>query len=158
MFKRFLSIILSLFLSACQAVTSTPHKPNKSDSPIQNALDKHLAQWQKADIHNYSYVFQRSCFCMRDYTKAVLITVDNDVVVDAKFADSKGNLPDQLKINRQPISYLFDKIQDAIDRKAHSINVKYNEQFGYPTSISIDYDQQIADEELYLRASDFKAE
>ena len=156
MFKLFLLTTLSLFLSACQAVTPTTPEPNKPVSPIQDTLDKHLAQWKKADIHSYRYVFQRSCFCMREFTKPVLITVDNDVVVEAKFADSKENLPNRLKDNRQPINYLFAKIQDAIDRKAHSINVKYNEQYGFPTSISVDYDQRMADEELYLKASNFQ--
>ncbi|CAB9496923.1 RHOD [Seminavis robusta] len=50
---------------------------------------------------------------------------------------------------------LFDKIQDGIDRLADDIQVVYNLEWGYPEDISIDYDQQIADEEFYATASNF---
>jgi hypothetical protein len=41
-------------------------------------------------------------------------------------------------------------IKDAIARNASSLTVKYDPKLGYPTQINIDYDQQMADEELYL--------
>lgn len=47
-------------------------------------------------------------------------------------------------------------IQDAINRKAFSLNVRYSARFGYPTQIDIDYDSQIADEEKYLTIENFK--
>ena len=42
---------------------------------------------------------------------------------------------------------LFDVIQDAIDRDAAEIRVTYAAS-GYPDEVWLDYDEQIADEEL----------
>jgi hypothetical protein len=52
--------------------------------------------------------------------------------------------------NYNSIPKLFDLVQDAIAKKAHSLSVTYHPTLGYPTQINIDYDQQMADEELYL--------
>ncbi len=142
-----------LLLTAC---TATPASPKAVTSDIQQTLNKQLALWEKAAIDNYSYVFQRSCFCTPEYTKAVLVRVREGNVVDARFKDSNKVLPKALERNRQTIKNLFDIIQNAINRKAASIKVKYDPKYAYPGSIAVDYDAQIADEELYISAKDFK--
>ena len=86
----------------------------------------------------------------------VLIRVKNNTVTEARFKDTNQPIPEKLKGNRQTISMLFKTIQDAINRKAHSIKVKYDEKYGYPTSIAVDYDVRMADEELYLSAKNLQ--
>lgn len=50
---------------------------------------------------------------------------------------------------------LFGRIQGAIDREAADIRVVYNEMWGYPEEIYIDYNFMMADEEFYTTVSDF---
>lgn len=151
MFKILVVFALTLSLSACMAAKE---KPDKSAFNAQQSLDKHLLQWKKAKIHDYTYEFRRSCFCLQDYTKPVLISVKKGKITQAFLKENNKPLTDELKGNRQTINMLFLAIQDAIDKKAHNIKVKYNKQYGYPMSISVDYNEQIADEELYLYAKD----
>merc|ERR1712187_81012 len=47
---------------------------------------------------------------------------------------------------------LFTIIQDAINANAFRVSVEYDEEHGYPTSIAIDYDEMIADEEFFVTA------
>ncbi|MEH2050193.1 DUF6174 domain-containing protein [Nostoc sp.] len=47
-------------------------------------------------------------------------------------------------------------IQDAINRNAFSLNVRYNSKLGYPTQIDIDYNSQIANEEIFLTIENFQ--
>lgn len=144
-------------LSACNSTGGKPPTyPEKPISPYQQTLNKYKQRWQQANINNYQYTFQRSCFCMRDYTKAVITTVKNNNVIDAHWKGSKKPLGDKFKNNQQTINYFFAKIQDAIDKKAAVITVKYNEQYGYPETLSIDYNKMIADEELWLSAKNFR--
>ena len=78
--------------------------------------------------------------------------VRNDTV-DAAFAVKDGTpAPDDM-LWLPTLDNLFDQIQSAIDRSATSISVRYNLTYGYPLSINIDYDEKIADEELYVTAS-----
>jgi len=161
MYKLLTIIIFSLSFSACTIATTAKTRETNNDvkkptSSVQESLKTHLAQWKKASLTSYSYEFRRSCFCMRDYTKPVLIRVKNNAVVDARFKDNHKPLSEVFKQNKQTINRLFKTIQEAIDRKAYSIKVKYHEQYSYPISIMVDYDKQMADEELYLSAKDLK--
>lgn len=153
MFKIFIVIALTLPLSACMA---TKVKPIKSVPTAQQSLDKHLQQWKNAKISHYSYEFRRMCFCPQEYTKPVIIHVKKGNITQARIKENNKLLPDSLKRNRQTISMLFAKIQDAINKKAHNVTVKYNKQYGYPMSINVDYNKMIADEELSITAKNLK--
>ena len=77
--------------------------------------------------------------------------VRNDTV-DAAFVAEDGTpaKPDML-VNWLPtIDGIFDQIQSAIDRSAYSMTIRYNETYGYPEGLSIDYNVMMADEELYV--------
>jgi len=51
---------------------------------------------------------------------------------------------------------LFDTIQRALDGEAHSVNIVYSQQYGFPTSIRINYDASVAARgPLSLEISDF---
>ena len=46
-----------------------------------------------------------------------------------------------------PIEGLFALIQNAITQNAARIEVSYDETYGYPAELFIDYDERMADEE-----------
>ena len=149
-----LLLLVMLALSGCEHAQPIPINPviGGGEGAAQTALNANYQRWQQAGIHDYRYEFQRSCYCMQEFVQPVLITVKNDLVVDARFKESNLPLPDDFEDNQQAVPYLFEKIQDAINRNAASINVDYDAQYGYPANISIDYDTRMADEELYLTA------
>ena len=152
MSKLSLVFIISFFLSGCAGAEKNIDKPVSA----QQVLNTHLAQWKKTRSEKYVYEFRRNCFCPPDYRKPVIIRVNKNEVMDARFKDSNKPLPSGLKGNRRTIDSLFQAIQDAINRKAYSIKVKYNQQYGYPESIAVDYHKMMSDEELYLSVKDFK--
>lgn len=45
------------------------------------------------------------------------------------------------------IAEIFDDIQRAIDERAASVRVDFDESLGYPREVHIDVDERIADEE-----------
>ena len=56
-------------------------------------LDGAMAKWKSAGLHDYSYQFQRSCFCPEDYRRAVIITVRRDSIAGVVFADTRAAVP-----------------------------------------------------------------
>jgi asparagine synthetase A len=145
-------------MTACYTPGSHPVKPGDDVpvSPAQQQLDKYQARWQQQNIQKYTYIFQRGCYCPREYTRPVKLKVKNQQVVRAKFVDTGELLPANLQGNKQTVTDLFNLIQRAIDKNAFRITAEYDEQYGYPTSISIDYDERIADEEVYISAKRLK--
>jgi hypothetical protein len=153
-----LTPLIALSLTACQGNSTLPNKPddNTPVSPLQHQLDKYQARWQQQNIQNYTYTFQRGCFCPREYTRPVKLKINNQHVAQAEFADTGEPLPPNVQGNKQTVTDLFRLIQSAIDKNAFRIIAKYDEQYGYPISINIDYDERIADEEVYVSATGLK--
>lgn len=90
-----------------------------------------------------------------------MVTVEGGVVTEVVYADdadeefTPGDAPnDDIKERVPSVDGLFDKIQGGIDQSAFAITVTYGEVYGNPTSIYIDYDEMIADEELHVFAGD----
>ncbi|MBD2213700.1 hypothetical protein H6G27_28105 [Nostoc linckia FACHB-104] len=112
--------------------------------------------WNQQNILNYRYTFSNGCFCIPDARGPVVIEVRNGQTVSITSVATGQPVDPQFFQNYNTIPKLFNVIQDAINRKASSLNVKYEPRLGYPTQIDIDYNTQIADEEIYLTIENFQ--
>ena len=159
--KIFIVLVSFLFLTACVEETQTIiDKPSAVDETrtiiehprvVDETLDKNKKLWEKINIKNYSFVVQRSCFCPHQEKKQ--ITVKKAKLFEAKFIPSNNPVEDTSK--EKTITAYFDMIQDALDKNAHQVTVVYDKTYGFPASISIDQDKQMADEEIYYTITHF---
>ncbi|MDZ7958638.1 MAG: DUF6174 domain-containing protein [Aulosira sp. DedQUE10] len=141
--------------------------PAISQSPIQVAQSPAIANtnlqpfrmnrrvWNQQRIRNYSYKLSRNCFCTEEARGPVLIKVRNGQMTSITDKNGKKVNPELFQ-QYDTIPKVFSVIRDAIAKKAFSLTVNYNKKLGYPTQINIDYNSQMADEELYLTIEDFK--
>jgi hypothetical protein len=108
------------------------------NGPEQNELNANLARWEAAEIEDYRFRFRRMCFCI--FIDPVTIEVRAGQIASVVNADS-GTVADTTQMSGYflTVDARFEVIQDAIDREAHSLEVEYRTQRGYPTSIGIDY-------------------
>ncbi|MBC6429562.1 hypothetical protein FM036_01235 [Nostoc sp. HG1] len=137
-------------------IAQSPPKNNLNLRRAEKRLEFNRRFWNQQNIYNYSYELSNSCFCIGDARGPVVIKVRNGQTTSiTSVATGKPVNPEYFQ-NYNTIPKLFDVIQDAINRKAFSLNVRYNARFGYPTQIDIDYNSQIADEERYLTIENFK--
>lgn len=120
------------------------------DHGTKGELEDHIDEWVAKGPASYEYVQTQLCFCHPDYTKPYRIRVQAGKVVDARDAETGAPAPEQYVARTVP--ELFAVIQDALDRDADRLDVAYDPELGYPTSIVIDYERQAADEELTLEA------
>lgn len=126
-------------------------------NPLQDAKDN-KAKWESSlgGVNSYIYTFQRRCFCSEEYVRPRRVTVlDNVVQQHVSFADSNGFglLPES--ITTESIEYVFDMLIDGIAAgEWDSVEVIYDPTYGYPTSVNIDKDFQMADEEISISISD----
>lgn len=161
-FKLVLTAILSLSflvptLQASELTLVKPKLPSVNQlKQAQAQLNQAQAKWRKTQPQHYSFSLQRSCFCPPEYNKPILIRVFKGKVQQASLMPEGKPLPVERKAEAYPIEGAFKIIQEAIKRRAASITVNYNKQYGYPTTISIDYSTMIADEETYISIKDFK--
>ena len=55
------------------------------------------------------------------------------------------------------IDKIFAELENAREGGADTVTVTYDDAYGYPKEVSIDFEQQAADEEIYLTISNFEA-
>lgn len=125
------------------------------NAPERVALNANRLMWQAHNVYHYQYTLRVSCFCPREITDPVVIEVKNGVPVSvgsSETAVSKADFFDDF----DTIDELFLIVDEAIDQDPARLDVTYDEEFGFPSNVYIDYDFQIADEELGFTVSDFK--
>ena len=107
------------------------------------------ARWEQRGPANYSYQFQRGCFCGGGSTEAVRITVADGIVTSVvRESDGQAVPPDQITLFfRITIDSLFDIVGDALE-DASTVSAAYHPFWGYPTQVAIDYILNAADDEV----------
>ncbi len=118
----------------------------------EGELEQMWARWTDTGITDYSYRFQRLCFC--GSVDPVIVEVrDRDVIsiVDAVTGEPVDPPSSDYYLS---IDGIFSAIQNAVIMEAHSLTATYHSTLGYPTSVDIDYRENVIDEEVSFRASD----
>ncbi|MCW3039084.1 MAG: hypothetical protein JWM31_989 [Solirubrobacterales bacterium] len=106
------------------------------DGSAQKALTRARARWKAAHVRDYRLRVALGCFCPPEATTPRTITVHGGLPVKPP-----ANLRDVASVLR-----LFRTIQQAIDGEVAGLKVTYGKR-GMPTSIAVDVDTHIADEE-----------
>ena len=138
-------LALTLALGACES----PMAPDP-----RAELEAARALWAAHGGGWYSFTLSRECFCVLS-SRPIDITVENGAVAWAQYGDSKTPVETAWLSYLQTVPDLFDKIDDAITRKAASLSTTYDPIYGFPSRIAIDYSATTADDEESFTTSDF---
>jgi hypothetical protein len=133
--------LLTLFAPSCDSL-----------GPERSELERARALWEANGPSDYVYTVERLCFC--GYRGPARVTVEDGAVVSIVYlADDEP--PVELTEELFPtVDGLFDILEDAIARDAHSISATYDPEMGVPVEFFIDYQENVADEELGMRVTE----
>ena len=119
----------------------------------QGELDASRNLWNMSGSTDYDYFMQRSCFCQEDFIRPGLVQVRSEVITAVTDAETLQPLDPQLFLT---VDGLFDELQAAIDIPAFDIRAQFESTYGYPTSFSIDFVENIADDEVAYTARELR--
>lgn len=131
--------------------------PPVMESSILEELRKNQQLWAKQNLRNYRYTLQVNCFCPPQITQPVVIEVRRGRTVSTRAANNRNTVNRDFFKDYDSVDKLFEIIRDAVAKNAHRIEVNYHPTLGYPTKVSIDYSQQMADEERYFTVERLEA-
>lgn len=124
------------------------------NSDLRAEFETNKQKWQNSRPDNYSYTVERSGFLGPEARKPIDVTVNGNTITNSQFSD--GSADPVPNFNQLTLDDLFNTVENAINSGAAEVRVEYDPQFGYPTSIFIDHDRRIADEEVFLSASNLQ--
>jgi hypothetical protein len=154
--KKLLLLVLTIVLSACTTLASA----GEPKSEVEQARDK----WQAAGISHYQINVSVSCFCAFNDEMPLIVEVKDGEVISLKSATGKELNPTNLQYYERylTIDKLFKEIENGFKTEgsdqgpADKVEVQYDETYGFPTTINIDFVEQAVDDELYITVSDFQ--
>ncbi|MEM1114975.1 MAG: DUF6174 domain-containing protein [Bacteroidota bacterium] len=155
---RLAALVVLAQLAGCAASEPAvdPSPPLFTGGPAAerpDALDEAKAQWEAAGLDDYRLTLSRSCFCPApDYTGPFDVTVRDGSLAEVRL---EGAVVETER--GMTVAGLFTLLEEAYARGAATVDVTFDPEAGFPTAVYIDYDVQIADEEIGYGVSDLEA-
>ena len=128
------ALLLSALLAGCE-------NPFDDDSFHNGELAKARTLWTSKNVGSYSYILQLQCVC--DAAGTVRVRVTNGATSGVFYMNSSGGdaapAPAGLYDDYDSVEDLFAFIQDAIARDATVLQVSYEDNYGFPDLVNVDY-------------------
>lgn len=129
-----------------------------SNLHLLGAMDDYIrnkALWDSNRPDKYEFTYQRSGFFLPEYERPIKNTVLGNTVVESSYLEN--SIVDVRDSDKKSIDSIFEIINQALSQNAAEVRVEYNSQTGVPENIFIDRNRMIADEEILINTSDFRA-
>jgi hypothetical protein len=147
--KKITVLFLVLILTACAPSAETGTE-----------LSRNQQKWQDANVNHYSMQLSVTCFCPVAGVMPMTVEIQDGEVVS--LVDVNGDaisVTDPLNDLIQKyvtIDRIFAELASASVQEAERLEVAYDPTYGFPTEVTIDFVEQVADDELYLSVTGFE--
>ncbi len=139
-----LALLFSISLTACQ-----------KDEPAKvHTLESARAAWAARGKSSYTIDQQGDCgYCAPIFYEKVRITVQNNQITNVINLKDNQPVPSTLWQMFSTVEELFQTVEAFETRNPFKSSVAYDPQYGYPTVVSVDYSEEVADEEFAITTS-----
>lgn len=117
------------------------------------ALRAARGRWLASNLRDYTFTFQRSCFCPEDVRAAARITVRDGRIRSVLRLDTREAVPPELWERYHTVDDLFLRLLTAAGT-AWEIRAGYDAVYGYPRDVYLDEVRLAIDEEQYFELRD----
>ena len=148
------------------------------NSDMSQSLESYLlfqenrARWRCQEISSYSFIVSQFTGINQCRQAEFKVVVEDSLITSTELVND-ANVPEWCSDELQTFEAFFNFIDVAVNDTiptgwrdvfndnaelflANSTDITYDEDFGFPVSIFIDYDRSIADEELFVNIRDFE--
>jgi hypothetical protein len=156
--RKILLVLITFMLGACSLGDLTG---NRSE------VEQNRQTWQEQEITHYRYHLFVGCFCVFSQDMPLIIEVQDDEVVSLEYQSGNEIEATNLEYFQRfaTIERIFAEIErdfqpvdsgESTGGKADEVIVEYDESYGFPTQVNVDFIKEAIDDELYLTISNFE--
>ena len=113
-------------------------------------------KWLSHGIEQYQIEMQKICFCAPDAVRLMIFSISDNEIKDVRYADSGDVVDPSYYSQFNTIEGMFDLVAQALDKNPANIAISYDEEYGYIKELTVDYQQNIADDEFTIIASNMR--
>lgn len=152
-FRLLTTFAITLFLVGCGSTDVSDAGEARTAPP--ETLEEARQKWHELNIENYAVTAQMTCFCPQELVQPIRLEVQGGNVVSSEGLKQPLESLAPADAQRLTVDGLFQFVEDAKRREAHTLEVSYDSAYGFPAVINYDGHPMIADDERQYRLSDF---
>lgn len=125
--NRFALVLVLALSAACTRTAPAGDGPPQGESPA--------ARWEAQGLRSYRFDFERHCFCVREATEPVTITVRDGAVAEVRSRRTGAVVTPSENVTWPTVDELLRQVAEA-EASGTEARVRYHES-GYPAEIEI---------------------
>ncbi|MCZ6565411.1 MAG: DUF6174 domain-containing protein [Gammaproteobacteria bacterium] len=127
-----------------------------TNNNIAAEVQANKEKWLAHGVKRYQIEMQKLCFCAPDAVRLMIFDIADDEIITVRYADSGDAVNPSLYNQYSTVEGLFALVELALRRDPAVLAIAYNDEFGYIKELTIDYKENIADDEVTIIASNMK--
>jgi len=136
--------------------TVTPESTKATSSDIASEVQSNREKWMAHGISNYEIEMQKICYCVPEVVRMMVFEVKDDKVDTVRYADTGDDVDPQHYGDFNTIEGMFSFVEQALEKNPADLSIAYDEKYGYIKELSVDFKENIADDEISIIASNMR--
>jgi len=138
------------------AKTVTPKSTKATSGDIASEVQSNREKWMAHGISNYEIEMQKICYCVPEVVRMMVFEVEEDKVQTVRYADTGEDVDPQHYGDFNTIEGMFSFVEQALEKNPADLSIAYDEKYGYIKELSVDFKENIADDEISIIASNMR--
>jgi hypothetical protein len=144
--------------TAAEEVTEdvTTESTKATSIDIASEVQINREKWMSHGISNYEIEMQKICYCVPEVVRMMVFEVEGDKVETVRYADTGDDVDPQHYGNFNTIEGMFTFVEQALEKNPADLSIAYDEKYGYIKELSVDFKENLADDEISIIASNMR--
>ena len=136
--------------------TVVPESTKATSNDIASEVQLNREKWMSHEISGYQIEMQKICYCVPEVVRMMVFEVEGDEVTAVRYADTGEDVDPQYYGDFNTVEAMFSFVEKALEKDPADLSIAYDEKYGYIKELSIDFKENIADDEISIIASNMR--
>jgi len=133
-----------------------PESTKATSNDIATEVQINREKWMSHEIKDYEIEMQKICYCVPEVVRMMVFEVGDNKVEAVRYADTGEDVDPQHYGDFNTIEGMFMFVEQAIAKNPADLSIAYDEKYGYIKELSVDFKENLADDEISIIASNMR--